>query len=147
MPARPHDAPDAPQRLATQAIELSVAAPQVVAQRLTRMALAGLNPSTEHHDELVRMGSEKVQAFQESWLAMWAQAWQSQLALAESVARSSLDMLVGRDHPASVLMQVPTEAAEVLSAGLAPLRDKAMDNARRLSVPAGAATASAEAVA
>jgi len=129
-----HTPPDAPQRLATQAIELSMAAPQVVAQRLTRMAFAGFNPSTDDHDEFMLMGSEKVQAFQASWMAMWTQAFQSQMTLATSVARSSLDMMVGRDHPASVLMQVPTEAAEVLYAGLAPLHDTAMDNARRLSM-------------
>ena len=126
--------PDASQRLATQAIELSMAAPQVVAQRLTRMALSGLNPSASDHDELMLMGSEKVQAFQASWVAMWAQAFQSQMTLANSVARSTIDMMSGRDHPASVLKQLPTEAAEVLYAGLAPLHDTAMDNARRLSL-------------
>jgi hypothetical protein len=126
--------PDASQRLAAQAFELSMAAPHVMAQRLTRMALSGLNPNTDDHDELMLMGSEKVQAFQESWMAMWSQAMQSQMTLASSVARSSIDMMIGRDHPANVLMQVPTEAAEVLSAGLAPLHDKAMDNARRLSL-------------
>jgi hypothetical protein len=125
--------PDATQRLTTQAIELSMAAPQVVAQRLTRMAFSGINLSIDDHDELVLMGSEKMQAFQESWMAMWTQAWHSQMSLVESVAISSLDMMVGRDHPASVLMQMPNQAAEVLSAGLAPLHGKAMDNARRLS--------------
>ncbi len=110
-----------------------MAAPQVVAQRLTRMAFSGINPSVDDHEELMLMGSEKMQAFQESWMAMWTQAWQSQMSLVESVAISSLDMMSGRDHPVSVFMQMPNQAAEVLSAGLAPLHGKAMDNARRLS--------------
>lgn len=122
------------QRLADQTLELSMAVPQVMAERLTRMAFSGLNPSKRDHDEFVLMGSEKVLAFQQSWAAMWAQAWQSQAALADSLTRSSLAMVSGRPGEASdLLLQVPGAAAEVLSAGLAPLHGKTVANARRLS--------------
>ena len=138
MSHAPTDAhPDAQQHLTTQAIELSMAAPQVVAQRLTRMAMAGINPSQGYHDELMLMGSEKLLAFQQSWVAMWNQAWHAQVALAESLTRGSLALASGHDahddHPAQLLMQMPTEAARVLSAGLAPVHGQAMANARRLS--------------
>lgn len=133
--------PDAHQHLTTQAIELSMAAPQVVAQRLTRMAFAGVNPSQKDHDELMLMGSEKLLAFQQSWMAMWTQAWHSQMELAESLTRGSLALASGSaandDHPAQVLMQVPEAAAKVLSAGLAPVHDQTMSNARRLSALTG----------
>ena len=135
--AHPDTHPDAQQHLTTQAIELSMAAPQVVAQRLTRMAMAGINPSQGDHDEMMLMGSEKLLAFQKSWMAMWHQAWHSQMALAESLTRGSLALASGHnahdDHPAQVLMQMPTAAAKVLSAGLAPVHDQTMANARRLS--------------
>lgn len=122
------------QRLTHQAIELSVAAPQVMAERLTRMAFAGLNPSRRDHDEFLLMGSEKVLAFQQSWAAMWAQAWQSQVALAQSLASSGLALASGRPAEASdLLMQVPDAAAKVISAGLAPVHGKAVANVKRLS--------------
>lgn len=135
----PHQ--EAHQHLTTQAIELSMAAPQVVAQRLTRMALAGINPSLDDHDELMLMGSEKLFAYQQSWMAMWAQAWRSQLELTESIALGSLALAGGTSadgehpahHPTQVLMHVPNATAKVLSAALAPVHDRAMANARRLS--------------
>lgn len=135
--AHPDTHQDAQQHLTTQAIELSMAAPQVVAQRLTRMAMASINPSQNDHDELMLMGSEKLLAFQQSWVAMWNQAWHAQVALAESLTRGSLALASGGDahddHPAQLLMQMPAAAAKVLSAGLAPVHDKTMANARRLS--------------
>ncbi|MBH2016656.1 MAG: hypothetical protein I8H88_09230 [Burkholderiales bacterium] len=124
----------AQQRLANQTLELSMAAPQVMAERLTRMAFSGLNPSQRDHDEFMLMGSEKIQAFQQSWAAMWAQAWQSQVALADSLTRSGLALVSGRPGEAGdLLLHMPGAAAEVLSAGLAPLHGKAVANARRLS--------------
>ena len=57
-------------RLSTQASELMVAAPQVVAHRLGRMALAGPKPSAKDQREFHRMGAEKLAAFGEAWQAM-----------------------------------------------------------------------------
>lgn len=60
--------------LVSKAAELAFAAPQVVAQRVTRMAIAG--PSVSEHDrkEFQSMGAEKTSAFFESWNAMTMQA-------------------------------------------------------------------------
>jgi hypothetical protein len=63
------------QNLATKSWELSLAAPQVVAQRVTRMMTAGPNPSARDQQEFMRMGNEKVVAFYESWMAMWGEAY------------------------------------------------------------------------
>jgi hypothetical protein len=92
------------QRLATQAMELSLATPQVMAHRLTRMAMAGPVPSARDQREFSLMGQEKVQAFQQSWVAMWMQA-----------------------------LITPLQPAKVLAAGMAPVHTKALANARRLS--------------
>ena len=56
--------------LATKSAELAVATPQVVAHRLTRMALGGGNYSDQDLKEFARMGSEKQVAFLASWNAM-----------------------------------------------------------------------------
>ena len=58
-------------RVATQAMELSLAVPEVVARRIMRMALAGSFPSDADRDEFLRMGTEKVSAFYESWNSMF----------------------------------------------------------------------------
>ena len=47
--------------VARQATDLAVAAPQVVAHRLTRMAMAGANPSARDRREFTRMVSENRQ--------------------------------------------------------------------------------------
>jgi hypothetical protein len=91
------------QRLATQAMELTLATPQVMAHRLTRMAMAGPLPSARDQREFNLMGQEKVQAFQQSWAAMWMQA-----------------------------LATPMQPAKVLAAGMAPVHTKAVANARRL---------------
>jgi hypothetical protein len=59
--------------LARQATELAVAVPQVMAHRLTRMALAGPVLSARDRREFHGMAQEKMHAFWQSWFAMgWA---------------------------------------------------------------------------
>ena len=70
--------------LARQAAELAVAVPQVIAHRLTRLALAGPAPSARDRQEFRRMGAEKAAAFAESWNAMAQQALEATPALASS---------------------------------------------------------------
>jgi hypothetical protein len=114
------------QRLATQLGELAVAAPQVVASRVMRMAAAGSQPSASDRREMHRMGAEKMLAFQQSWMAMWAQAWQSQWSLV-------MGLLTGAVTPWAGGRQAADAAARVLSAGVAPIHGKAVANARRLA--------------
>jgi hypothetical protein len=114
------------QRLATQLGELAVAAPQVVAQRVMRMAAAGAQPNARDRREMRLMGDEKMLAFQQSWMAMWAQGWQSQVALTQSMMTGALTPWSGGHRAADA-------AARVLSAGMAPIHGKAVANARRLA--------------
>jgi hypothetical protein len=114
------------QHLATQLNELALAAPQVVAQRMMRMATAGAQPNARDRREMRLMGDEKLLAFQQSWVAMWTQVWHSQTALAQA-------MLSGRVTPWNGGHGAADAAARVLSAGVAPIHGKAVANARRLA--------------
>src|SRR5262252_9371655 len=71
-------------RLAAQAFELSVTAPQVIAHRMARLAFAGLSPSARDRREFHRMGAEKGAAFYESWNAMYLSVLRANLNLALS---------------------------------------------------------------
>jgi hypothetical protein len=111
------------QPLAVKAAELAIAVPQVVAHRLTRMALAGAKPSARDQREFRRMGQEKVHAFWQSWFAM---GW----AFVSSWQRAWLAMLQG----ARVPMFAALPALDVLAGkGLAPIHRHATANARRLA--------------
>lgn len=80
------------------------------------------------------MGSEKVIAFYQSWMAMWVQVYRAQLQLAQSLPVAALAPFTGKSRGArSPLPQLPNAAAQVLAAGLAPVHAKATANAKRLS--------------
>ncbi|GAB3743811.1 hypothetical protein [Lysobacter olei] len=111
------------QRLARQMTELAFAAPQVVAQRTSRMAVAGTLPTGRDHAEFVRMGTEKMHAFYQSWSAMWMAAWMAPFELAKATTLA----------PASAFALASRSAMGVMSAGLAPVHRKAVANAKRLS--------------
>ena len=83
--------------LATKAAELAVAVPQVVAHRVTRMALSGPTLSPRDRKEFERMVAEKNAAFAESWQAMATQAMLANQALASSFFRSFLSVSMGRE--------------------------------------------------
>jgi hypothetical protein len=87
--------------LAIKASELGVAAPLVVAHRLTRMALAGSAPSARDRREFTRMSTEKVAAFSEAWRATFTQAIRIQQDIAVSTWRSFwFPWLSARPHAA-----------------------------------------------
>jgi hypothetical protein len=119
-----------PVTLAAQTAALAVAAPQVVAHRLTRLALAGPRPSKRDRREFHRMGTEKLAAFQESWIAMAAESWriQQQIALGAVQALWFPWLAAGRAQA------WPAEGAAraILGRGLAPVRRRAVANAKRL---------------
>jgi len=123
------------QRLARQAMELSLAAPHVVAHRMARMAVAGPAPSARDRQEFWRMGNEKVVAFQQSWMAMWMQAWQIQLQLARSFTMATTQALARGDAAAwaPLFDSATTGATSLLTAGLAPVHRRAVANSRRLA--------------
>lgn len=126
--------------LARKLAELSLAVPQVVAHRVTRMALAGPSPTARDRQEFERMVEEKKLAFGQSWMAMGLQAVQAQQALALSMMRSFWSPAsLGRRPPsaaavtAAVTSQLQRAAVNVLGQGLAPVHRKAVANAKRLA--------------
>jgi hypothetical protein len=106
------------QTLARQASELAFAVPQVMAHRLTRMALAGGKPNARDRREFHGMGQEKVLAFWQSWFAMSA-------ATVEATQKAWLAMAMGAQVPM-------VDAQAIFAKGLAPVHRKATANARRL---------------
>ena len=124
----------AAQSLATQAAELAFAVPQVVAHRVTRMALSGPKPSPRDRKEFERMVAEKNIAFGESWKAMTTQAALANQALAASFFRSLLSVARGKKPSArATTSQFHKAALGVLGKDLAPVHRKAVANAKRLS--------------
>ena len=106
-------------RLARQATELAIAVPQVVAHRLTRLALAGPWPNARDRREFHGMGQEKVHAFWQSWFAM---GW----AFVEAAQQAWLAVLQGARVPL-------VDLHHVMARGMAPVHRKATANARRLA--------------
>jgi hypothetical protein len=131
----PYRSTRAQRKLAEQAVGLSLAAPQVVAHRLARMAASSSTPSARDRREFTLMGVEKVAAFYESWAAMGLAAFTAQQAMLQSMWRSAALLPLGLSRPASLL---PTPAAltahtvRVVSQGLAPVHKRAAGNAKRL---------------
>lgn len=119
--------------LATQLAELSFAAPQVVAHRVTRMAISGQTLSERDKKEFDRMVAEKKVAFGQSWSAMAAEAARANQALALSFFKSF--WLPARRKPSAgaVASQIQRAAVDVLSKGVAPVHRKAVANAKRLA--------------
>lgn len=129
----PH--PASSKRLSQQALELSIATPQVVVQRLTRMAMAGPNMSARDQKEFKQMSDEKVTAFYQSWNAIWSQMFKSQFALAQVMVSSFTAAAMAGKRPcvATTLSAMSHEANKVMSAGIEPVHRQAVANARRLS--------------
>jgi hypothetical protein len=120
--------------LAVKAVELAVAVPQVVAHRVTRMALAGPKLSARDRKEFERMVAEKNAAFGESWHAMAAQAALANRALATSFFRSALSLSRGKKpSAAAATAQLRKGVLGVLGKGFAPVHRKAVANAKRLA--------------
>jgi hypothetical protein len=122
------------QSLVAKAAELAFAVPQVVAHRVTRMAIAGPSLSKRDRKEFHRMGAEKTAAFSKSWNAMTMQAFGANQALAASFLRSLWSPLRRSKPSASaVAAQLQNAALGVLGKGMAPVHRKAVANAKRLA--------------
>ena len=106
--------------LAAQSIELGVAVPQVIAHRLARM----------DSQEFCRMGSEKVAAFNEAWAAMAMQAALENQKMALSFLQSFWFPWARPRKSAS--RQLSDAALGILGKGMAPVRRRAVANAKRL---------------
>ncbi|HVG05606.1 MAG TPA: polyhydroxyalkanoate granule-associated phasin [Burkholderiaceae bacterium] len=119
--------------LAVKAAELAFAAPQVVAHRVTRMALSGRTLSARDSEEFALMVAEKNAAFVESWNAMAAQAVLANQALGTAFFKSFMGAASGRKPSAArSAAQIQRAALGVLGKGIAPVHRKAVANAKRL---------------
>jgi hypothetical protein len=120
--------------LVSQCIELGMAVPQVMAHRLTRMAIAGASPSARDRREFHRMGAEKIAALNESWNAMALQAFLANQQLALSCMQSLWFPWGGSSCSARAATNLLSDAAlGILGKGMDPIRRSAVANARRLA--------------
>lgn len=119
--------------LAAQTFEIGIAAPRVVAHRLARMASAGASPSALDRAEFRRMGIEKIAAVNEAWTAMAIQAFLENQKFALTFMQS-LWFPWMRPTPTvkSVSRQLNRAAVGILGKGMAPVRRRAVANAKRL---------------
>ncbi len=123
--------------VARQATDLAVAAPQVVAHRLTRMAMAGANPSARDRREFTRMVSEKQTAFQQSWAAMGMQSMVACQALMQAWMRMCWTPWSAATWNGGALASQASQWQNamwgVVGKGLAPVHRTAVANAKRLA--------------
>lgn len=124
-------------RVSAKASELSVAAPQVVAHRMARMFSAGAVPNARDQREFMRMGTEKLEAFVESWGAMSAQAMQAQQQMALSLVQTLCNPWLWAAGPIEPLQQLHHQAQHsmlnLIEQGVDPLHRRAVANAKRLN--------------
>ena len=120
--------------LARHSLDLSIAAPQVIAHRIARMAQAGAAPSACDLAEFQRMGAEKVAAFGAAWQAMSLAAVRTQQSYLQTLMRSLLTpWWIAPPDLLALARRAQGSAVDVLAAGIAPIRHKAVGNARRLA--------------
>ena len=117
--------------LATQAMELGLAVPEVVARRIVRMALAGPSPSAADCEEFLRMSAEKFSAFYESWNDMFLAAYRANLRLFLS-APAWWSMTWPRHGHRAGSARLQRAALDILASGIAPVHRRAVRNAKRL---------------
>ena len=119
--------------LAAQTFALGIAAPQVIAHRLARIATAGASPSARDCAEFQRMSIEKIAAANEAWTAIAAQAFVENQKFALTLMQSLWFPWMRRTPTVkSVSKQLNRTAARVAGKGMAPIRRRAVANAKRL---------------
>jgi hypothetical protein len=120
--------------LAAQTFELGIAAPQVIAHRVARMARAGASPSARDRAEFRRMGIEKIAAVNEAWTAMATQAFVENQKFALTFMQSLWFPWKRRTTIKSFSRQWNRAAVGIFGKGMAPVRRRAVANAKRLGV-------------
>jgi hypothetical protein len=110
---------------AVKLAELGLAAPQVIAHRLTRMVMAGPTISARDRKEFAGMVMEKQAAVAQAWMGMFTEGVRLQQQLALSLFTGATPRL----HAA----RAKSAASRIASTGLAPFHRKAVANAKRLA--------------
>ena len=128
------DAPRKSKSLIAKAAELATAVPQVVLQRMTRMALAGPVASPADQREFHRMVSEKGAAFNESWRAIATEAARAHWVLTASFVNALwAPKFQGEGSPVAMIEQLHHAAVSVVNEGVSPVHQRAVKNAKRLA--------------
>lgn len=115
------------------------ATPQVMAHRLSRMALAGPSPSKRDRREFTTMGTEKIAAIAQSSNAMALEALRFHQELAGQFWKAAWTLwcVPGRQSALPQWLtdsrRLEAEALDILGKGLTPIRRRAVSNARRLN--------------
>lgn len=112
-------------RTAGQLAELSAAIPQVVAHRLTRMALSSPTPSVRDRKEFTGMVIEKQVAMFQAGMATLLEAWRWQ----QNFAMALLTGASARQHHAAA----QSAAVRMAGSAIGPFHRKAVANAKRLA--------------
>ena len=116
-----------------KATEFALAVPQVVSHRLTRMASAGMSPSARDRSEFLRMGTEKVAAFAESWNAMAMEAMRVQQRASILWWRAFwMPWLYGNPNRYAA-SSMRNAQRRIFGKGMAPIQRRAVANAKRLA--------------
>ncbi|QIL80049.1 hypothetical protein G7047_09155 [Diaphorobacter sp. HDW4A] len=110
-----------------QLAELSVAAPQVIAHRVTRMALSSPTQlSKRDHKEFTGMVAEKQVAFAQSWWTLCMEMGKMQQSLFWSWMR-------GPTALSGQLSRMPQTLERISAKSVAPIHRKAVQNSKRLA--------------
>jgi hypothetical protein len=120
-------------RIQQQVADLSWAVPQVMNERISRMMLAGVNPSAKDQREFHLMSAEKLAAFSESWMALGMQMWRAQQELSSAWVQNLTQVASGRWPTTDLARATRSATLGVMGAGLAPVHSRALSNARRLT--------------
>ena len=120
-------------RVAAQAADLSIAVPRVVAHRVARLSQSWPTPTAGDRRELHLMGAEKVAAFWESWNAMFVEGARANQRLWFAWMRSLWMPWTGSPFsPNAASTRLQRTTFGILASGLAPVRRRAVGNAKRL---------------
>ena len=121
--------------LAAQSLEMGLASSQVILHRMARMARADAVPSARDAAEFQLMVTEKIAAADEAWAAMAAQAMVESQKLALHMMQSLwFPWMYPPPTAKAVSRRLNAAAAGVLGKGMAPIRRRAVANARRLGL-------------
>ena len=114
--------------------ELAYAVPQVVAHRVTRMALAKPNLSARDRKEFKGMVAEKEAAFLQSWQSMFLEGMRINQKIAADVTKSVWNPAsLKKITPLNLAAKANKAALKIVSSGLGPIHRKATANAKRLA--------------
>ena len=120
--------------LLAKSAELAIAAPQVIAHRVTPMAIAGPALSARNRKEFHLMVVEKMAGFGEAWSAMVLQTIRANQTVVVLLFRAFwAPSLRRRASTTAVAAELQSAALDILAKGLAPVHRKAVANAKRLA--------------